>query len=160
MVAHYRHNGFTDSTMDLLIIAIISGKCWSAHFFKGQLGSGSKSRDLFGDFGDYLLDLNLRSWSKYFENYLIKHNTRIHGDIAGAILGNQKWSYSWWFLCFSWRNCHMYNWSSLNMWGNSSWIRTKHTSNSIIVTKDCSIIIVVSILNVASPCLKSRIHYD
>ena len=43
---------------NLLIMAIISARSWSTHYFK--LGSGSKSRDLFGD-------LEITSFSSFGE---------------------------------------------------------------------------------------------
>jgi len=85
IVASCKHSGITDTAIGLLIMAVISGRGWSIHFFKSQVGSGSKSHDLFSRLGDYLLDLSLRRQSKHFEHISIKHNICIHGNIAGII---------------------------------------------------------------------------
>jgi len=57
----------------------------STHFFKSQVGSGSKSRDLFWRLGDYLQELNFRNWSKHLEHRPIKRNICIHEDTADTI---------------------------------------------------------------------------
>ena len=49
IVVCFKHNGITDSAIDLLIMTVISGKCWSTYFLKIQVGHGSKSHVLFGD---------------------------------------------------------------------------------------------------------------
>ena len=49
MVACFEHNDITDSSIDLLIMAVISYRCLSIYFFKSQVSNGSKSHDLFGD---------------------------------------------------------------------------------------------------------------
>jgi len=54
----YRY--LTHSFIDLLTMAVIRGRCWSTHFFKLQVGSGSKSHDLFGD----LIIISLTSTSE------------------------------------------------------------------------------------------------
>jgi len=38
MVARFKHKGITDSFINRLIMAVISGRCSSIHFFKSQVG--------------------------------------------------------------------------------------------------------------------------
>ena len=65
MVARFKHN-ITDWAIGVFIMAFINDKCKSTHFFKCQIGSGTKSHDLFWDLGDYLLDFNHRNISRIF----------------------------------------------------------------------------------------------
>jgi len=72
MVHRFQHNDITDSAIDLFIMVVISGRSRSTYFFKSQVGNGSKSEYFFRDLlGDYLLDINFRSWSKQFEYFYI-----------------------------------------------------------------------------------------
>ena len=64
MVSHSKHTGITHSSIDLLIIAVISGRSWSTYFFKIKVGSGSMSHDLFGD----LIVISLISTSEVGRN--------------------------------------------------------------------------------------------
>jgi len=87
MVARLKYD-ITDSSIDLLIMVVISGRSWSTHFLKGWLDSGSKSHDLFGDWIIISFTyLNLRTRSKQFELISIKHSICTHGNIGGIIWG-------------------------------------------------------------------------
>ena len=66
MVARFRYSGITDSSIDLLIMVVISGRSWASPFVKSQMGSGSKLRDLYAYLVINLFDLNSMGWSKYF----------------------------------------------------------------------------------------------
>ena len=50
LVARFKQNGFTNSAIDLLIKAYISGRRWFAHVLTSQVGSGSLSDELYEDF--------------------------------------------------------------------------------------------------------------
>ena len=69
----------------IAVTVIIGGRRCSTHFFKSQVGSRSKPRDLFGDLMGISLTPNFGSGSKQLEHNPIKRNIRIHGYIGGII---------------------------------------------------------------------------
>jgi len=88
MVARFKHNDITESSIDLLIMAVISGRRRATHFFKSQMGSGSELHDLSGG----LVIISLTSTSEAGRN--ISKIIWIQGDIAGSIWRIKQLPYS------------------------------------------------------------------
>jgi len=62
MLAHIKYNSITDSSIDVLIMAVIINRSGSTRFFK--------SCQWIQVTCDYLFDLNFRSWLKHLSIYL------------------------------------------------------------------------------------------